>query len=80
MRLQTLINDWHIWALVLMNVFQLVFWSYVTHRLVDKVMSGSYYNYEQAKALNNQTPVKVSDINVEQFEDLRGVKGIHPFM
>lgn len=59
-------------------MFQLVFWSYVTHRLVDKVMSGSYYNYEQAKALNSQAPVKVSDISLDQFEDLRGVKGIHP--
>lgn len=61
-----------------LNVFQLVFWSYVVHRLVDKVMSGSYYNYEQAKALN-QAPVKeFNNAMVEQFEDLRGVKGIHP--
>ncbi len=76
MRLQILTDL--AWVLIGLIAFQQVYWSYVVHRLVDKVMSGSYYNYEQAKALNNQAPVKASDINIDQFEDLRGVKGIHP--
>lgn len=58
-------------------MLQLIFWSFVVHRLVDKVMSGSYYNYEQAKNMNTQAPVTGFSVP-EQFEDLRGVKGIHP--
>ncbi len=64
-------------ALLGVIIFQTVFWSFQLHRLVDKVMSGSYYNYEQAKHINDQAPVKLGDINT-QYEDLRGVTGIHP--
>jgi hypothetical protein len=68
------------WALLGTLIIQTIFWSYQQHRLIDKVMSGNYYSYEQARGINAQLPAKVSEIDPGQFEDLRGVKGIHPFM
>ncbi len=65
-------------GLIFLNLAQLAFWAFTVHRLVDKVMSGNYYNYEQARGINNIAPVKVSEINPDMFEDLNGVKGIHP--
>jgi hypothetical protein len=66
-----------IWGLLAMNVFQIVFWSFQLHRLVDKVMSGNYYAYEQAKHISDQLPAKVGDVFVP--EDLRGVTSLNPF-
>lgn len=70
--------EWLCISLVGLNIFQLVFWSYQQHRLIDKVMSGNYYSYQQAQSINEQVPKKVTE--VVDLEDLRGVKAIHPFM
>jgi len=70
--------EWIALGLLGLNCLQLVFWSYQQHRLIDKVMSGNYYSYQQAQHINDQIPAKVGEIEVQ--EDLRGVKAIHPFM
>jgi hypothetical protein len=49
------------------------------HRLVDKVMSGSYYNYQQARGINQRDePSKT--IDPSGLEDFAGVKAIHPYV
>lgn len=37
-----------------LNLVQLWYWSRQTHRLIDKVMSRSYFEFEQAKALSQE--------------------------
>lgn len=72
--------DYLIWLLALANAFQLVFWSYQMHRLVDKVMSGSYYSYQQAKTMGQKDGEIPKLVDPGAFEDLSGVKSIHPYM
>ena len=53
--------------LVTLFVATNVFWSMLTLKLVNKIMSRSYYEYVQAQELKTQKPVSVSQ--PEQYID-----------
>ena len=56
-------------VLLALNVFQLVWWSWQTHKLIDKLMSRSYFEYKEAK--KPVVPaIKLAEEPVET-EDLR---------
>lgn len=43
-------------GLVGLNVVQFFFWAYQVQRLVDKLMSRTYYDYQTAKTLAEEKP------------------------
>jgi hypothetical protein len=56
-------------VLLALNVFQIIFWSRTTHKLIDKLMSRSYFEYKEAD--KKKLPViKVAEDPIEH-EDLR---------
>lgn len=40
----------YVLILAILNVFQFIFWSYQVQKLINKMMSKSYYEYEQVKS------------------------------
>lgn len=45
--------------LAALNVFQFIFWSYQNQRLVNKIMSRSYFEYELAQKPETKKEFKV---------------------
>jgi hypothetical protein len=43
-------------SLLLLNVFQLIYWSRQTHKLIDKIMSKNYADYVQTQTLTAPLP------------------------
>ncbi len=41
-------------ALLALNVFQLIFWGYMVQRLVDKLMSRNYHEYQVANKVEKK--------------------------
>ena len=55
-------------------VVQQAYWSYQVHKLVDKLMSRNYHEYEQAKS--QSLPLTASPVVIpEDPEDLQGTFG-----
>lgn len=55
-------------SLILMNVFQLWFWSRQTQRLIDKNMSKNYPEYVQTESFRAQLPLEHT--STDQADDL----------
>ncbi len=66
------------WALSIMNVFQLVFWGLMVQRLVDKLMSRNYHEYQVAKAFEPQKE-KVMPMDMGIPEDMRTINEVNPY-
>ncbi len=60
-------NDALIFVLLLGNVAQFFFWSYQNQKLVNKLMSRSFYEYEQAK---NPPPPRGFEVKIPTDEEL----------
>lgn len=60
------------WGLMSVIIFQQIFWSIQVHRMVDKLMSRNYHDYEASKALGipKQDLKMPMDMAVEGFESL----------
>lgn len=61
-------------SLILLNVFQFVYWSREVQKLIDKLMSGSYVNYVQTNQLaqksKSDTGLRISKEDLEsQIEE-----------
>lgn len=71
--------EWIAIGLALLNVFQLLFWGFQVQRLVDKLMSRNYYDYQVAKSIRPEKaePVKVPDFG--PMDDLRTINEVTPF-
>lgn len=67
-------NEW-VWTmaiavLAILNVFQLIYWSRQTQKLIDKLMSRNYAEYEQAKLQKHVLPrVDDTESDSEVFMD-----------
>lgn len=63
--------------LIALNVMQFIFWSYQMHRLLNKIMSRSYFEYKQADVLKVETREKIriqeEPDDVEDFGVLEGI-------
>jgi hypothetical protein len=56
-----------IYILLLLNVFQLVFWSRQVQKLVDKLMSRSYFEYIGAQGKKEpEMKIKITDEDQEK--------------
>lgn len=64
-----------------MNVFQQIYWSRQTHKLIDKLMSRSYAEYVQVSkqpvepALVSPTEANLEEVNDEELEALNKIMG-----
>lgn len=61
-------ETWLIFGLCAVNVFQLFFWSWTTHKLLDKLMSRNYGEYVQVRAPKHELP-RAQEPEVEDFQD-----------
>lgn len=63
-------------------VFSNSFWAYVCHRLVNKLMSRSFYEYKdatlQAEKLKVESKKKDVDFHESEFEDFGAMQEIMP--
>lgn len=69
-------NSLVVLVLIAVNVFQFIYWSTQIHRLVDKLMSRTYYEYKQAAILApepKQPKIQVTPHDVEDFGVLEGI-------
>lgn len=63
-------------ALIVLIALQHIFWSITTHRLVNKLMSRNYFEYQQAQqAFTPKAPKLVEPEPEESFDPLDGVGG-----
>ncbi len=62
-------------ALIAMNVIQLIWYSVDRHRMLNKLMSRSFYDYQLATSLPKvkKTPEVAQDIPLEEFMSEMGV-------
>lgn len=65
--------------LIALNVVQFFFWAHQVQRLVDKLMSRNYYDYEVSKGLNSQQPQPAPQMPVEPMDDMRTLNEINPY-
>lgn len=63
-------------ALIGLNVVQFFFWAYQVQRLVDKLMSRTYYDYQTAKVVGipQPTQVKVEEVIPEDMRTLNEIQ------
>ena len=65
------------WGLLFLNLVQLIFWSIQNQRLVNKLMSRNYAEYEQAqKPLEPRVVVKEFEEAAEEQDILRELNGM----
>lgn len=72
-------SEYLILSLILMNMFQLWFWSKQVQVLVDKVKSTTYADYVQTKKKESEVPknIKIPTIGEEQDDsDLKVLNGM----
>lgn len=65
-------------ALILLNVFQFIFWARQVQRLVDKLMSRNYGEYQYGKVMEKDPPAPQQvplGFDVDQHEDFRAIMG-----
>ena len=62
-------DAWIIVGLAVTNVFQMIYWSRETHKLLDKLMSRNYAEYEQVKNLRRELPHALT--MTEEDQDLQ---------
>jgi hypothetical protein len=67
------------YVLVGLNIVQFFFWGVQVQRLVDKLMSRNYYDYEVSKGLNHQTPIPKIQEETGVMEDMRTLNEINPY-
>lgn len=67
------------YILVGLNVIQMIFWAKQVQRLVDKVMSRNYYDYETSKSISKEKEVPLPRIPMDPMEDMRTLNEINPF-
>ncbi len=65
-------------VLVGLNIVQFFFWASQVQRLVDKLMSRTYYDYEVSKNLSQPTE-KPPKMETEVMDDMRTINEINPF-
>ncbi len=65
--------------LVALNVVQLFFWGYQVQRLVEKLMSRNYYDYQVAESINKEKPLTAPKIDEFIPDDMRVLNEINPF-
>jgi hypothetical protein len=58
-------------------LFQQIFWSYVVHQLVNKLMSRNYFEFKQADQAFDPKPHRI--IEPEAAEDLGALDGVGGF-
>lgn len=62
-----------------LNVVQFFFWAYQVQRLVEKLMSRNYYDYQVAESINKAKPMMAPKIDDYIPEDMRTLNEINPF-
>lgn len=48
-------------SLVILNMGQLIFWSWQVQKLLNKLMSRTYYEYAEAAQIKPQTKTEIAD-------------------
>lgn len=56
-----------------MNVIQLGLWGFLVQRLVDKLMSRTYYDYKVAENIGKKPVAKLDDSPDEDFRSLNEI-------
>lgn len=69
------IGDVILFSLLATVIIQQVFWAHQVQRLVDKLMSKNYYDYEASKAVGKPQPKIILEDPSAQ-EDLRFINPI----
>jgi hypothetical protein len=69
--------EWGFWALLVMNMVQLFFWGIMVQRLVDKLMSRNYHEYQVASGVKTQEERPKMDFGIP--EDMRSLNEIIPY-
>ncbi len=65
------------WALIVMNMVQLLFWGIMVQRLVDKLMSRNYHEYQVAKTVEKPKEMFKMDLGIP--EDMRAINEVMPY-
>ncbi len=67
-----------IYALIGLNLVQLVFWAICVHKLIDKIMSRNYAEYVQSKPVRPvaKSSNEVDSNQAEEEEVLRELNGM----
>ena len=65
-------------SLLGLNIFQLIYWSRETHRLIDKVMSKNYAEYVQSEKFKADLPQprKIDTSEISDDDVLRELNGM----
>ncbi len=72
-----MIETYLIFLLSSLVVFQHIFWTHQTHKLMDKLMCRNYFEYQQASQAFTPKPVTAREPDPE--EDLDALAGMGGF-
>lgn len=80
-----ILDHWSVIGLLVLLLASNIFWAKICYDLVNKLMSGSYYNYEAAKALKrprvlktqvDDDPMVIDPVDLKQAQEMNSLIGV----